>query len=83
MREGCFVPLCPLPSTFFLHPPYFLVTLLFYAYYIVINLKFFIMTTLIIIVVTILLTKYGMFDAKRMSDDIKIIKDNFKSREDS
>ena len=41
------------------------------------------MNTLIIIVVTILLTKYGMFDAKRMSDDIKIIKDNFKSRADS
>jgi hypothetical protein len=39
------------------------------------------MNTLIIIIVTVLLTKYGMFDAKRMSDDIKIIKDNFKKEQ--
>jgi hypothetical protein len=79
VREGCFVPLCPLPSTFFSHPPYFFVALLFYVYFIVINLKFFIMTTLIIIVVTILLTKYGMFNTKQMADDVKLFSNELKS----
>jgi len=37
------------------------------------------MNTLIIIIVTILLTKYGMFNTKQMTDDVKLFTNELKS----
>ena len=37
------------------------------------------MNTLIIIIVTVLLTKYGMFNTKQMTDDVKLFTNELKS----